>query len=254
MRWSFVHTPPLPGPVNMAVDEALLDRARTLRQGVVRVYSWSAPTVSLGRNQTARGGFDPERLARHGMGIVRRLTGGRAVLHHREITYSVAAPSRDERGLRSDYEAINCLLLQALRSLGVAVTPAPVTKRMPRPGSGTCFSVPAPGELMCDDRKLVGSAQVREAGAYLQHGSILLHDDQRRLEQVAHVPVSSPPAATMIAALGRELASTEFAAHLRDAVRDTWDAEVNDLDAADVISQSVAHVARYESHAWTWRR
>ena len=63
MRWSFVHTAPLPGPVNMAVDEALLERARLTHQGVIRVYSWGTPTVSLGRNQRALGGFDAVRLA-----------------------------------------------------------------------------------------------------------------------------------------------------------------------------------------------
>lgn len=254
MRWSFVHTPPLPGPVNMAVDEALLHRARLTRHGVIRVYTWSTPTVSLGRNQTARGSFDPERLAQHGVAIVRRLTGGRAVLHHREVTYSVAAPSNEDGDLKSDCAAINLLLLQALRALGVEVTCAQRTKPMPRPGSGPCFSLPAPGELMFNDRKLVGSAQVREAGAYLQHGSILIHDDQRRLEQFVPGPVSTTAAATLVAALGREVAPGEFSARLRDAVRVTWDADVSDLDAAEIIGGSAMFLDRYQSQAWTWRR
>src|SRR5512139_2874749 len=102
MRWGFLHTPPLDGVANMAIDEALLARARDTGEGVVRVYGWSAPTLSLGRNQVARGAWDRERAGTLGLPIVRRLTGGRALLHHREITYSVTAPTADGRGLRAD--------------------------------------------------------------------------------------------------------------------------------------------------------
>src|SRR5512142_1385967 len=92
MHWHLLVTPPAPGAENMAVDEALMDRARTSGEGVLRMYGWSAPTLSLGRNQIAKGRYDLARAAAEGIGIVRRPTGGRALLHHREITYSVTAP------------------------------------------------------------------------------------------------------------------------------------------------------------------
>jgi lipoate-protein ligase A len=238
----------------MAIDEALLDRARTTGDGVVRVYSWSAPTLSLGRNQSAVGAWDAGRAREHGIGIVRRLTGGRAVLHHREITYSVTAPAADERGLRADYAAINHLLLAALRGLGVDAAIARPLQRMPPPGAAPCFELPAAGELVANGRKLVGSAQVREQGAYLQHGSILVHDDQHRLNDVAARPLAVSPAAALSGLLGREVTPGEFATHLRDALARTWDAHARDLPSSTLDQTVAACIARYQSDAWTWRR
>ena len=83
MRWRLLATPPLSGAENMAVDEVLLRRATSTGQAVFRVYAWSAPTLSLGRNQPARDEYDPRALDQHRVSVVRRLTGGRAVLHHR---------------------------------------------------------------------------------------------------------------------------------------------------------------------------
>src|SRR5687768_14706976 len=93
MRWRVLLTPPLPGADNMALDEALLERARDSGEAVARVYTWSRPTLSLGRNQTAAGRYDLALAAALGIDVVRRPTGGRAVLHHRELTYAVAAPT-----------------------------------------------------------------------------------------------------------------------------------------------------------------
>src|SRR3954466_12069034 len=91
-RWRLLVTPPASGPENMALDEALMARAIETGEWVLRVYSWATPTLSLGRNQTARGRYDLGRIRERGLGVVRRPTGGRAILHDREITYSVTAP------------------------------------------------------------------------------------------------------------------------------------------------------------------
>jgi lipoate-protein ligase A len=169
----------------MAIDEALLDRARETGEGVVRVYSWLRPTISFGRNQRVRGAYDPARAAEAGLDVVRRMTGGRALVHHREITYSVGAPAHDGDDLRASYARINALLVDALRQLGVDVLIAGRSDRLPPPGSAPCFERPAEGELVHAGRKLVGSAQVRERGAWLQHGSLLVHDDQHRLGEAS---------------------------------------------------------------------
>lgn len=254
MRWNFLVTPPLPGAANMAIDEWLLVRARRDGVGTVRVYSWDAPTASFGRHQSARRGFDPERARTRGIGIVRRLTGGRAVLHHREITYAVAAPVTPERDLRSDYAAINGLLLAALCRIGVDARVVPGGRRLPPPGSAPCFELPAPGELVVEGRKLVGSAQYREATAWLQHGSILVHDDQYRLREIAHGDVPVTDAATLASILGRDVSPSEFAAALRTAVAERWDDTLTDV-AADVARREAAPFqATYEGDAWTWRR
>src|ERR1700704_6821622 len=87
-HWRLVVTPPDGGAQNMALDEALMDRARTTGEWVLRVYAWSTATISLGRNQTAHGRYDLEQIRRRGLAVVRRPTGGRAILHDHEITYS----------------------------------------------------------------------------------------------------------------------------------------------------------------------
>src|SRR5689334_6142775 len=90
-RWRLFRTPALSGVANMAIDHALMARARRTGERVLRVYTWSAPTLSLGRHQSARGRIDPKVIEAHGVSLVRRPTGGRALLHHREVTYSVTA-------------------------------------------------------------------------------------------------------------------------------------------------------------------
>ena len=87
--WRLLHTPAAHGAFNMALDEALMTYARETGSWILRVYSWSTPTLSLGRNQTARGGYDVEALAKRAIDVVRRPTGGRAILHDHEITYAV---------------------------------------------------------------------------------------------------------------------------------------------------------------------
>jgi len=149
----------------MALDEALMDRARETGEWVLRVYSWSTPTISLGRNQTARGRYDLERIHDLGFDVVRRPTGGRAILHHREITYSVTAPCDEAGDLRQSYDRINRLLLHALQSVGVDASVFSPTARAMSPGMSPCFDEPSAGELTVAGRKLAGSAQVRDCVA-----------------------------------------------------------------------------------------
>src|SRR5262249_12597169 len=159
----------------------------------LRVYAWSAPTLSLGRNQTACGVYDARAARARGVSIVRRLTGGRAVLHHREVTYSVTAPVEDAASLRESYARINRLLLDGLRRPGAAAEAAHPVGGPARPGFAPCFEAPAVGELVVSGRKLVGSAQVREDGALLQHGSILVEDDQGMLASLSRSPMPPIP-------------------------------------------------------------
>ena len=254
--WRTLVTPPLPGPENMALDEGLLARARRTGESVFRVYTWSEPTLSLGRHQRATGVYDPARARDLGVGIVRRITGGRALLHHREVTYSVTAPAFDGGSMRASYAAINELLLHALQALGVPATLAGPQGRTPPPASAPCFERPAAGEILLGGRKLVGSAQVREDGALLQHGSILVHDDQALIAQLAVRPVGSAvPAATLEEALGRTPGPDEVAGALFAAIRQlvTGGAAPLRLDD-DVLADQRIALERYRSDGWTWRR
>ena len=239
-------------------------RAREHREWILRVYSWSRPTLSLGRNQTARGGYHLGLLAERGVDVVRRPTGGRAILHHREVTYSVTAPLANAGDLRESYERINRLLVAALRSLGVnAIVAGDADARRAtekafraQPGLLPCFDHPSPGEIMADGRKLAGSAQSRCDGALLQHGSILIDDDQIQLASLMIDPGPPiPKPATLVDALGRAPQANEVAAALFDAVRLLEDSDARGLDADRSLDERTQMLrCRYLDAAWTWRR
>ncbi len=256
LTWRYLVSPPGDGAANMAWDQALMARARRTGEAVLRVYGWRAPTLSLGRNQTARGAYDLDRAAALGVGFVRRPTGGRALLHHREVTYSVTAPESFDPTLRGAYARINDLLLDALRSLGVAADLAQVPGRTLPPGLAPCFDQPAAGEIVVRGRKLVGSAQWRHDGSLLQHGSILLEDDQGVIAAILKNPPSSttPAAATLRAVLGDAPAFGRVADALVAALRVVApDATPLAIDAA--LTDDVERATReFSSETWTWRR
>ncbi len=164
----------------MAGDHAL---AACLGPGeaVLRIYRWSRPTVSFGRNEPARDRYDPVAGRNAHIEFVRRPTGGRAVLHDRELTYAAVLPLTRRLGLRVTYGVIHRGLVKALRSLGVPAVMAEGRGPPAGPDSGPCFDEPAPGEVTVAGRKLVGSAQARLEGAILQHGSLLIGSGQERL-------------------------------------------------------------------------
>lgn len=255
-HWRLIVTPPASGAENMALDEALMQRAEQTGEWVLRVYSWASPTISLGRNQTARGKYDVERVRARGLEIVRRPTGGRAILHDREITYSVTAPVSQAGDLRTSYARINRLLVAALAHLGVAATLAAPSGRAPSPGMAPCFDEPSVGELTVDGRKLAGSAQWRHEGALLQHGSILVEDDQSLLAELAVHPAERIPSpATLEALLGRVPSPDDLAAALASAVREHEDPSAAPLQLDDEIGTCASALSvRYLDDAWTWRR
>jgi lipoyl(octanoyl) transferase len=255
--WGLLVTPAARGADNMALDEALMDRARRTGEWVVRVYSWLTPTISLGRNQTARGRYDLERIRERGLDVVRRPTGGRAILHSREITYSVTAPVDDAGSLRASYDRINRLLAAALVSLGVdAVAAAGSRHRHPTPGMTPCFDEPAAGELTVDDRKLAGSAQWRNDGALLQHGSILVADDQSALTELTiGGGAEIPTPATLTDLLSRVPSPDDMAGALAWAIRSLEGKTAVQLSLEnEVRARAEALVVRYLDDGWTWRR
>src|SRR5215210_2955869 len=102
-RWRLLHVPPRGGAENMARDVALMHRARSTGEVVFSIYQWTTPTLSLGRNQRAKGCYDLDRMRSCGIDVVRRPTGGRALLHHREVTYSVTTAVESTDSLHAWY-------------------------------------------------------------------------------------------------------------------------------------------------------
>ena len=269
--WRFLDSGAADGAANMATDAALMARARRTGVATFRVYAWDRPTLSLGRHERARDRFDPARIAAHGVGVVRRPTGGRALMHDREVTYSITAPIGAPAGalsLGESYAAINALLLDALARLGVSATIAGSARRALRPlrpEGAACFAEPGAGELTVGDAKLVGSAQLREEGALLQHGSILLADDQGMIDALRSGEVAGLPAtaraATLGAILGREVGYGEVRDALAGAFERATGAPLGAPIPPETATESAslrADVARlmvaFAEPSWTWRR
>lgn len=240
----------------MALDHALMARARVTGEAVLRVYTWSSPVLSLGRNQRAIGVYDDTELDSRGIVVVRRPTGGRALLHHREITYSVTAPSPSNDAVGAAYRRINDLLVTALASMGVAAGIAKPAMRAAAPGPQPCFALPAAGEIIVGNRKLVGSAQWREDDALLQHGSILVENDQSIISTLMRTSVIVPPApVTLRDLLHRTPAAAELADALFAALRQTIDPAAAPLSEREAHALDLAPlVEHYHNPAWTWRR
>ncbi|MGD2071150.1 MAG: hypothetical protein PVI57_20955 [Gemmatimonadota bacterium] len=253
---------PLPGPLNMARDHAL---ASTLPPGsaVLRLYRWAVPTLSLGRNEPARGRYEPGRAREAGIDLVRRPTGGRAVLHWRELTYAAVLPLRALGGVREAYVTLNRALRWGLAALGVpaAIAGEVDGRRAPAPDAGPCFREPAPGEVVAGGRKLVGSAQARIGRALLQHGSILLADDQRLIDAVRGKgrdddPASeaeSPPA-TLGDLLGRPVPWETLADAVEAGFREQLGGRWRSAPATPDPDEEARLEAKYRSPTWTWRR
>lgn len=183
MNWRLIQDSDLPGAVNMARDMALLEAvAEGHSPPVLRLYGWQPACLSLGRNQTLDAA-DLDFCRKRGLHVVRRPTGGRAVLHHLELTYAVVAVlgrGPVPRALQQAYRKICAPLVAACRSLGIdaALTGGEVNLALPGPRTTIpCFKAPAAGEVVVGDRKLVGSAMRANRRTILQHGSILLDWD-----------------------------------------------------------------------------
>jgi lipoate-protein ligase A len=186
--WQYIDSCPNIGAYNMAVDEELLAHAQAGEaMPVLRFYGWDPPAVSLGRFQDMKTAVNADACRRLGFDIVRRITGGRAVLHHRELTYSVIARTDDPifpSSVTGTYKIIATGLLAGLQNLGIAAEmvsrggrhAALVKKNAKDPA---CFSSPSWYEILVNEKKIIGSAQRRVKGAFLQHGSILIDYDPR---------------------------------------------------------------------------
>ncbi len=174
----------------------------------LRLYSWAPPALSLGRFQKAAEVADLEACRRLGVEIVRRPTGGRAVLHDRELTYSLVIPDNRDlipAGVVPAYRFISRALLDAFMILEIEAELSPENKRGAGLAPGSCFDTPSAHELQVSGKKVVGSAQMRRDGVLLQHGSILLKLPLQIYRQVLR-PRPGCDQAAYLESLGRDAA------------------------------------------------
>ncbi|WP_339196827.1 biotin/lipoate A/B protein ligase family protein [Aeribacillus sp. FSL k6-2211] len=182
---------------NMALDEALLDwHSEGKIAPTIRFYGWNPPTLSIGYFQKVEKEIDMDAVRRHRLGFVRRPTGGRGVLHDKELTYSVIVSEdhpRMPKTVTEAYRVISEGILHGFRLLGLdAHFAIPRTdeekQHLKNPRSSVCFDAPSWYELVVEGRKVAGSAQTRQKGVILQHGSILLDLDEKLLFDLFKYP------------------------------------------------------------------
>ena len=174
------------GAENMQIDNNLLENAvkNNLKEPIFRLYGWKPACVSLGRNQKCDF-IDENFLKKNNIDIVRRLTGGRALLHDDEITYSFICPEsylKNGFNVVNSYKEISRILINAFKKINIELDFGGVKKPMKHPDY--CMMVSTGADLCFHNRKLIGSAQFRKEGYILQHGSILYDYDLKLLEKI----------------------------------------------------------------------
>jgi len=250
--WRFLDTGANDGAFNMALDEVLANVAPGPRP-VFRVYRWRPPTISLGYHQNLAE-VDLEKCRADGIGVVRRPTGGRAILHAQEVTYSVILPKTHElfsAGTTEVYRLISAALVRGLSLL----SPQIVLERSARGSDDfavynekfACFATSARHEILLDSRKLVGSAQRRFENGLLQHGSIMTGAGHLRLtdylarenrdgrEQAALLSKT----ASLSDALGREPAFSETVKCLKKGIETAFQIRLEKDELTDLELETV---------------
>ena len=243
-----------PGWANMAYDSALLDQAAS-GSAILRIYQWQPWCLSFGRHEPALRRYDRDAILARGLDTVRRPTGGRAVWHAEELTYAVAAPAAAFGDLARAYRLIHAMLQRAVRSLGVRAVLAPAVAASRPLDAGACFANPVGGEVMTAAGKLVGSAQFRQNGALLQHGSLLLSGSQDVVRDVARGSAAEAHCTTLAGELGRPVPFGEVVAAVTGAAA-AWPGTWHELrrPSADLRALAERHAVQFQSPEWTWRR
>ncbi len=195
--WRFIDSGNGSPAFNMALDEALLNwHSEGKIPPIIRFYGWNPPTLSIGYFQNVVKEIDLDSVKKHGLGFVRRPTGGRGVLHEHELTYSVIVSEEHPempKTVTEAYRVISEGILKGFQHLGLeAYFAVPKTKEerdaLKAPHSAVCFDAPSWYELVVEGRKVAGSAQTRQKGVILQHGSILLDLDEDKLFSLFKYP------------------------------------------------------------------
>lgn len=275
-QWRLLRHPAQPGAWNMAVDAAILENVIAGKSSpTLRLYDWDPACLSLGFAQLFAD-VDEAELAAHGWHVVRRPTGGRAILHTDELTYSVIGPSDEPRlvgGVLESYKRLSEALMRSLLLLGL-----PVERQPMREGNGfgpldnpVCFEVPSDYEITLKGKKIIGSAQARKKGGVqghggvLQHGSLPLFGDIARITEVLRYADENKRrdsaervrarAATVAEGLGRRVswedAGDAFVRGFNEVLN--IDFVEGELSEAEKLAAERWMAERYAGAAWTQR-
>ncbi|MGM9920066.1 MAG: biotin/lipoate A/B protein ligase family protein [Bhargavaea sp.] len=274
-KWMFINSGPQSASYNMAMDDALLElHSKGLIPPVVRFYEWNPATLSIGYFQKAAEAVDLEKVREMGLGFVRRPTGGRAVLHDRELTYSIIVseshPDMPET-VTEAYRVISAGLLEGFRNLGLQAefaVPASREERdaLKQPKSAVCFDAPSWYELVVEGRKAAGSAQTRQKGVILQHGAIPVSMDLDKLVSVFHFPTEdhrrrmkeklAKKAVSIEELSGRHMEMAEVTDAFRSGFEQALDVELIKKDPDKEILELVRRLEeeKYSNDSWNFKK
>lgn len=269
-HWRLLVTPPCTGAYNMALDQAILEQVGAGNAPpTLRFFAWTPPCLSLGQAQPSAD-VDLARLQERGWGLVRRPTGGRAILHTDEITYSVTLPKSHplvQGDVVASYHRLSAALLDGLARLGLqAQADRRLERSVGRPGGPVCFEVPSDYEITANGSKLIGSAQVRRFEGVLQHGALPLWGDITRICDALAFPDEAERervrarvavrATTLERALGRRVSWEEAADALRDAFAERFGVHFGPPEGPTPAEEARAAALVeevYGADTWTFR-
>lgn len=274
--WRLIRSPILDGPTNMAVDEAILqavieERAPT----TIRLYSWTPPCISIGYSQPVSD-IDQGLLKDLGWDLVRRPTGGKAILHTDELTYSIIGRQNVPQlhgGVLESYRNISAALLMLLHSIGIAAESVEKANKSPsiqrlingqvsNDPNPICFETPSNYEITFEGKKIIGSAQARRKGSILQHGSLPLSGDLSRITRVLKYPNDAnrieasmrilSRATTVERALNAKISAQTVEKAFIDAFIETFNLDLNTSDLSEFEKELAEELVSTKHANFEW--
>lgn len=251
---------PLIGSMNMAIDDYLFQSLGEKPQTYLRFYRWEKPTVSLGYSQRVLKVVDVANCQRKGVDIVRRMTGGKLVLHHKEVTYSLCSSDGEtfSTTLPESYRLVSQALMRGLERMGLKPGLADSPPDFYSKGNLPCFSYPARNEIEVLGKKIVGSAQKRVGYKFIQHGSIPLEEDGGLLKSVSFLSgkENNIRMISLSQALGKMVSYDWVVEHLRAGFSEFFGIVLKPKILSKKEKEAILDIQkeRYESEAWTFLR
>jgi len=250
---------PLKGSWNMAVDDFLFQSLSEEPQTYVRLYAWEKPTVSLGYSQKIFKVLDIEYCQKKGIDIVRRITGGKLVLHHKEVTYSISSSDEEifTSTLNDSYRIISEALMRGLDKMGLKPCLADAAPGSYVRGNLPCFSYPARNEVEIDGKKIIGSAQKREGSKFIQHGSIPLEGEEELLKSVSFLNRGGETVRmiSVSQAMGKKADFDWVVNLLAEGISEYFEVLLTPKDFNEKEKKAILNIQRerYESKEWLYR-
>ena len=249
---------PLDGSWNMAVDDYLFQSLTDELQTSLRFYSWKNPTVSLGYSQKVLEVADVEFCQKNGIDIVRRMTGGKLVLHHKEVTYSLTSSDTEifTSNLNDSYRLISEALMKGLKMMGLAPALASPAPQEYVRGNLPCFSYPSRNEVEVLGKKIIGSAQKRVGTKFIQHGSIPIEEDDDLLTSISFLELADEEIRmiSLTEALDRPIDFNQAVGIFTQGIEEYFDIQLKRRILSDSDNESIRqiHKEKYGNPTWTF--